>query len=71
MRANDLRNRWIGVHPSNAVIGASIQGCRIIKVSDSVKQIGIAKQCRALRGRIMQPGEYVFVLAQVPASRVI
>ena len=71
MSVREVRNRWIGVHPDNAVVGASVQGCKIIKISDSVKQISIAKKCRAIRGRTMQPGQYVFVLAQVPAGRIL
>ena len=71
MRTRDVRNRWIGVRPENAVLGSSIQGAKIIKISDSVKKISIPKKCRAIRGRTMQPGEYVFVLAQIPASYIV
>ena len=70
MRSNEIRNRWIGVNPEAALVGASIQGCRILKVSNSEKQVTIPKKCRAIRGRTMLPGKYVFVLAQIPVGRI-
>lgn len=70
MRTREMRNRWIGVNPDSAMVGASVQGCKILKVSNSAVQLSIPKKCRAIRGRTMLPGQYVFVLARVPVGLI-
>ena len=66
-----MLNRWVAVSQDIAKKGNSVNGYRILMVSETIKHVGQLSRCRTIPNRQLSSGDYLYCKISIPECRAL